>query len=336
MPDIYIKDASTWKKAPANGIYVRDGGVWTQADFAYMKVDGVWQLAYVSDATGPGAPTSATATWNGAGLRVAWTNPVDSDFSHVAMYITPGNQPYMIIGNFTGSPGQAKTYDFTSYILDNLVYTVQLVPYDTNGNAGTSIMFSSMSWTGAARGRTPLSTYIDPIDSGTWRNGHWRTDVSPLVSVYQGIDGIGTNTGAYFYGTQFYDKLRGATISGATIEVYRVNGIGYGSNRSAGLWTSTCTSKASDPNVGLENYFASNVMSVNGNAPPYSVSGIPSSWFARMAGYGATPRFAAMGVKSLDTELGGIGVSNNYMKLYGAGTAPGTVVPGRIWITHSG
>jgi hypothetical protein len=265
MPDIYVKDASTWKKAPANGIYVRDAGIWKQADFAYMKVAGVWTLAYVSDATGPAAPTSATATWSGSGLRVAWTNPADADFSHVAVYITPAGQPYISVGTISGSPSQAKTYDFTSYIIDNAIYTVQLVPYDTNGNAGTTISFDSMGWTGAARGRTPLSTYIDPTDSGTWRNGAWRSDI-PAKDVYQGIDAFGHNTGVYFYGTQFYDKLRGSTISAATIEVYRANGVGFGSNRSAMLWTSTCTSKASDPTATIANNFASNVMSINGNA----------------------------------------------------------------------
>jgi hypothetical protein len=66
----------------------------------------------------------------------------------------------------------------------------------------------------AAAGRLVVPAY----QTGSYRSGKWRTDND---DVYQGqYGGNGNNTGAVFYGTK-PTSLSGATVTGATIRVWR-------------------------------------------------------------------------------------------------------------------
>jgi|JI10StandDraft_1071094.scaffolds.fasta_scaffold11408_2 hypothetical protein len=336
MPaETYINIGGTPTRVQTNGIYVNVSGTWQQADFAYVNVGGTWQTVYVQDNVGPAAPTGCTATWTPSGLQVDWTNPADADHSYVSVYITPTGQPPIFGPNISGAPSGVMSYTFTTYIIDNTVYTVTLVPVDSNGNTGTPVSFSSMAWTGAARGRTPLTHIIDPIDSGNWRDGSWEYTMRPK----QGASSApGNNIGIFFYGTQFWDKLRGSTISAATIELFRANTVGVGGSVFPSMWTSTCSSRAENPGAGLDNPLAGTGMCRNGSCNPWSQFTVDAAWRARMAGYGATPRLNSVAMLSFDVTLipGAGNVSASYMELIGALEVVGTVVPGRIIVTHSG
>ncbi|MBQ1039284.1 hypothetical protein [Micromonospora sp. C81] len=62
---------------------------------------------------------------------------------------------------------------------------------------------------------------VSPVDTGSYRASFgWRTD---NTDVSQGDDGRGNHTGAVFYGDA-PRSLTGATVTGATVQVQRIQG----------------------------------------------------------------------------------------------------------------
>lgn len=59
-------------------------------------------------------------------------------------------------------------------------------------------------------------------DSGSWRNGAWRTDSGDVVQYDWG--GYGENFGSWFYGTAIKDALNGVTVTRFQIIVRRKSG----------------------------------------------------------------------------------------------------------------
>ena len=355
MPaESHVRIGGQWRKIPTDGVYVRVGGIWKQVDFGYSKVSGTWQQVYIRDTTGPSAPSGAQAKWGYITggvpcLAITWTNPVDSDYASMSVSVWPGfGNPFIY-----SIPSAAQAFNFTDYVIDNSIYTVQLTPYDANGNPGTPVTVYSMGFTGAARGRSQSPAYIYPIDSGTFRfnigeaNGFWRTDAEVLAvpqggyrRAMQGWDAGGVNLGAYFYGTQFYDGYRGANFGDSVVEMYRVNQGGTPYPVPVKLFISqVATSKAIGADdlgdLGLfDGPHNSPGMSLNGITSPFLQIPVTSDWFDNMS----DGSLRSMWMYSDDTVLhpDAGNASYDFGKWYGAGEVTGSVSPGCFIVTHTG
>lgn len=339
--ETFVKVGNDWNKMGNAGVYANVGGTWQPIEYIYNNVAGTWQTTYVRDNTGPASPSNVTATWEGSGLRINWTNPPDADYSYMQILPWPAGQPSL--SPFTVSaPGQTAHY--SAYILDYTVYTVYLTPFDTHGNAGPTIAVQSMAWTGAARGRAPSPFWITPIDSGTWRNGAWRTDdfLAWGTRLVQGAGPSGINTGAFFYGSTAWTYLRGATVSQASVSLIRINQSGLaGVVEPEAYWSNNITSKASNVDAGsLNNYYASPTgMSRDGVGSIGMYMEVPASWRAAIGASSLGSSLRSVLLRSNDSTLQpSIGnVSYSYMIMRGGldtGVPPWT--QGNIGVNHSG
>lgn len=344
MPaESHIKIGNNWVKLGSTGVYANVGGTWQPVNNIYDKVSGTWQTVYVRDTTGPASPSGVTARWEGSGLRINWTNPPDADYDSMRIVIRPGVEPTLAPITVYGA---TNTIHYTTYIKDYLVYTATLTPYDVHGNAGTSVTVTSMGFTGAARGRTPTSFFIKPIDSGTWRTstGGWRVDMPGSGYgqwVIQGASAEGENFGTYFYGTQFWDYLRGATITSASLELQRTNSAGLGGAVEPEFyWSQDCTSKASNPSASSMNDYIYHTpgLSRNGDTPNYAYVPLTAGYRTAMGANSLGSSLRSIIFNAFDVSLiSFIGdVSYSYMKMTGAYEGPYTITPGRINVAHSG
>lgn len=342
--ETYINIGGTNRKIGATGVYVRNGGVWNPVNFTYVNIGGGWQTAYIRDVSGPAAPTNVRATWEGNALRITWTNPADSDYAYMAVNVEPGSDPF-IFGSPVPAPGNSVLW--TTHILNNLVYTVQLIPVDSNGNVGTPVVVTSMGWTGVARGKTPSPYVIWPVDSGTWylEGGAWRPPADIANHVQQGGFTGGQFCGMYFYGNQFFDFLRGTTISAASASFFRINSGGTPFPVSPTIWGSTQVSPAGSPMGSLyKGIITGPGLSLLGSPFPgiYNLGWpLPSTLFENMQSTAPTGfRFNAMGFYANDLvlrpDLGGGDVTASYMQLFSAYELPFNIKSGAIAIDHSG
>lgn len=343
MPaETYLNVGGNNIKIGATGAYVKVGS-WQTVNFIYVNAGGGWQTVYIRDVSGPAAPTNLRATWNGEGLDISWTNPADADYAYMAVNVQPGTAPWMY-GPTINAP--TNSFRWTNYILNNLIYTVMLTPVDTNGNVGTTAYVQSMEWTGQARGKTPSPTVIWPLDSGTfyheWGNpaGAWRTDISDRVD--QGGFDVGEFIGMYFYGDQFWNLLRGTTVSAASAQFFRVPSGGTPLPVSPAVCGSTCVSKAQNPMTTMyDGPTLGPGLSMAGDPYPpiYNLSWpLPSSLFDNFNS--TAQRFNAMALYAADNvlrpDLGGGNVTASYMQMFGASEYPYNIKSGAITLDHSG
>lgn len=342
MPaETHVKIGNNWVKLGSSGVYAKVGAVWQPVDTVYDKVGATWQTVYVRDTTGPASPSAVTSRWENNGLRISWTNPPDADYAGMRIVIRPGVEP-------TLSPivvhGATNSIHYTTYIKDYLVYSATLTPFDAIGNYGTPITVTSMGFTGAARGRTPTSFFIRPVDSGTWRGAGWRTDQPGSGFgqwVIQGASVSGENFGTYFYGTHFWDYLRGSTITSASLELQRTNSAGLGGAVEPEFyWSQNCTSKASNPTTSTQNdyIFHTPGLSRNGDTPNFAYVPLTAGYRAAMGSNTLGSSLRSIIFNASDIGLiGFIGdVSYSYMKMTGAWEGPYTITPGRINVAHTG
>lgn len=344
MPaETYVNIGGTPHKIGALGINARVSGVWQVVNFGYANVGGFWQNVYIRDNTGPAAPTNCKATWNFNAIEITWTNPADSDYAYMVVNAQPGAEPW-IFGTTVAAP--TNSYHWTTDVKNNLIYTIQLTPVDANGNVGTSVYFQTMAWTGVARGKQPSPSVFWPVDSGTFyvNGGYWRNDVAERV--LQGAFPGGEFTGMYFYGNQFYDFIRGTTISAASVALFRVNSGGTPFPVSPTVWGSTCVSKAFNPQSTLyKGVITGAGLSLAGPPypPPYNLGwGLPGTLFENMQSTAPSGfRFNAMGFYAngditMRPDLGGGNVSASYMQMYSAYEKPYAITSGAITVDHSG
>lgn len=343
MPaETYVNIGGTPRQIGASGISAKVSGVWQVVNFGYANVAGVWQNVYIRDNSGPAAPTNCRATWNFNAIEITWTNPADADYAYMVVNAQPGAEPW-ILGTTVAAPG--TSYHWTTDVKDNLIYTIQLTPVDSNGNVGTSAYFQTMAWTGAARGKTPSPTVFWPTDSGTWyvNGGYWRSDVSDRV--IQGAFPGGEFIGMYFYGNQFYDLIRGTTISAASASFFRVNSGGTPFPVTPVVWGSTCVARPQNP---VDTLYKGPItgpgLSLAGSPYPlpYNLGWtLPSTLFENMNSTAPSgSRFNAMGLWANDIvmrpDLGGGDVTESYMQMYSAYEYPYNIKSGAIAVDHSG
>lgn len=340
----HVKIGGVWRDIGANGIYVHDAGSWQQCDFVYVNEGGTWRTAYIRDNTGPSAVTNFKATWEANsnsgestsdGLRITFDAPADADIDYVMVYVKPRNHSTTYtMGPYSCTPSQAKSIKFTAYRALNKIYNVQVVPYDTNGNAGTVADTDSMEWTGAARGRTVSPFYVAPWASNTWRNGSIRTD----GTVYQGRSTSGYSFGVYYYANAFHDSLRGATADSARIELHRQNTTGISAAIQPDMyWTNNASYYADAEIVPRYGEFLGSAM--DRWSLPYGYSSLPAGWLDNFTDIdlGQTVRSVLFHAPEsiLYPEYGN--VSLTYMSMHGAGVDPyNGIVHGRIGVWHSG
>lgn len=330
MPaETYVRQGGTWRKVGQDGPLVRQSNSWHPALFIYARHNGAWRTVYVRDVTGPVAPTNVTATWSGtSGGRprclVNWTNPPDADYDRMRVRWRHGtnlawNQAWV---NAPTSQFFAITNNVWNATLD-----IHLTPFDEFGNAGDVVTTRSMLWTGQARGARQSPFVINALDSGSFilTGGPWISG----KRVRQGVWGGTEYMGAYFYGDQIWTWLRGATISNASIQLFRSNA-GETGGVFPYMWRSHISSKAQSPWGFVEQGPAAGTspQALDGSHPHWAWQPIPSNWYNNMTNP-TQQRLRTIVFYSQGTPL-------TRAEYFGQGETPGTVVPGRLTIEHSG
>lgn len=332
----FVHRNGAWDELGPNAIFAKIGGVWRPVERVSGKSGGVWRHSHIRDSEGPYILTNIRTKWYNGKLRISWTNSPDSDFSHVKVTIYPAGQQAVQSVDVHGAPNADAFYDYSPVPYDK-IYHVELSPYDTNGNLGTMIFDSSMQFTGSARGRTNETYQILATDSGVWRDDSFiGTELRPR----QGASISGESVGVYYYGTQIWDRLRGAEITSASIELVRYNQGGLGGAVEPEMRYGTDGSKQGFPdyNVSIPKITGPGLCR-NGACDPFAVVGLPSSWTGPMTDLDSS-RFRSVVFDSDDVTLQSyIGnVSESYMYLYHAFERPyGTgIIPGRLNFNHTG
>lgn len=303
----YTNVNGTWHAAGqgTKGMFTRVGGSWHQVSNAYLNVAGVWRRFYFSDNVGPVAPTNVTSDFvNGGQCRLRWSNPVDSDFVRMhAECFLPGNSAPVWVQDVGGAPGSAQ-----SVINSNLnpYYTIQtwvLTSFDANGNQGAQVSVNSMAWTGAARGRTPSPIAFDDIGGAEWSvNTPFNTTAVPTFIQSGGVFNVGGDGSGgerisqVYYGDQFWQQVRGANITGASIQLRAV-------------------SFPADSGVNQHDVAI---------LPSRVASGLPNLFRTVLAGYAPDQSAAGSGFD--------IAATGPYLTLSGAGVQYGTwAIPAGMW-----
>jgi hypothetical protein len=334
----HVKDGGVWRTLRSDGFAANVGTTPRPIQEAYAHAAGSWRTVHITDATGPVAPPTATATWSPSGLQVAWTEPGDADYSFVTIGVYHYGESTL---RHYANVGKGTTSWLSTYAPYWTILRIELTPYDLLGNAGTKRVIHSMDHLGGARGRVPSPIEFYSNSSGTWRNGQWREDIwADKYYVYQGSSVSGKSEGAYFYGDQVYDTLRGTTITAASWQYVRTNSTGLGGAIEPEIYQSTIASRADAFSKFGAKTTAPGVCR-NGACTPYNSVALPSAWYAPMVTPGAPNRFRSVVLSSDDTTLQGyIGnVSESYMAMYPGYARPianNTYVPGRLVIAHTG
>ena len=175
-----VNVSGTWRTIGATGLYARVSGVWQQMNFGYAKVSGAWQTVYIKDNTGPASVGSAKATFFGGidGMVINYNNPGDADFSYCNVYVSTGGGAITSYNGVAGAPGQnINVYHYSNPFF--AVMDIAITPYDTNGNAGTTVSFQSMQWTGITRGRVPTPYSFQ--GNRTWSFHAWASTSESMV-----------------------------------------------------------------------------------------------------------------------------------------------------------
>lgn len=219
----FVNVSGTWHSIAQGGSApsVRVGGVWHPVSNGYVKVAGVWRRFYFSDNVGPGTPPIIKAGFTHGQGYIIFLAPADTDYNHmhVECYLdgtSPGNGSPVVSTDIIGAPGSIAQVNNT---VDNPFFKIQwwyTTPFDTNGNAGTTMVTGTCSDSGAPRGRIPSPTVFTPDSYRTWRSvgGAWNTSLIDMGVVNPGPVGYdGTNDWmtAAFFDNQL-PQLRGADI----------------------------------------------------------------------------------------------------------------------------
>lgn len=329
---LFIRNNGIWNESIA-GPSVRVDGVNRDIYNGYVSVSGTWRQFYARDTVGPASPTGLVATWNNGNCVVTWTNPADADYSFMKIYRTRiGVQTETYITQIS-SP--TATWTDTAVQENGVIYRYTLYPVDVRGNMGNGASVDSMAWTGAARGRVASPITFYPTDSGTYRNSIWRTDVTNRV--FQGYTANGMNYGHYFYGSQFFDTLRGTTVSAMSLLLVRSSSSGLGAAVQPHIWAHGKTTKTGDGSSGLYNgSLLSPGLARNGSAPNYQLYTLSSSYHSGFFDVSPATRYRGFATYDSDTTLNGLGASDPYMQLQGFDEIGFGLAPGAVSVTHSG
>jgi hypothetical protein len=332
----WVRTGGSWHQV-VDSPWVRVGGSWRHVSLGYVRSGGSWRPCYIRDTTGPASPTSATAVWQNGPSVLSWVNPSDSDFAGIRIDRIRGGTGDGAIAFVTSfGPSASASYVDSDIREDSTVYTYYLYPYDQLGNYGAPTVVQTMGFTGYPRGRVPSPLIIDPNATGTWRNAGWRTDVSNRP--YQGYTSNGMNVGCYFWDATALRSLTGATISAATIEMYRVASGGAGGGIIPNMWLTQAAGldPGTNPASSLAFNAAAGAVCRNGTCNAWQVWNIPTSWYGSLFSAQFVPNYTGVAMYDPDTVIQSFGTSANYGFFYGAGEVPGIVTPGRLTITHSG
>ena len=337
----YVNVAGTWHPVRSDGTWVNVGGVWKMVKYVYSHAGGTWQQTFVSDTTGPAAPTGLTATWTANGLVVDWTNPADADYDHMLVRVYHSGDTTWTAKATVNVAKTASAWTST-YNPYGIKLYVLLTPYDVLGNDGTAAGVTSMGHLvsgGRARVKSPSVFYSN--GSGTWRGGQWRTDIwANELYVYQGSSVSGKSEGAYFYGDVVYDTLFGTTITDMSFEYVRTNSTGAGGSIEPELWQSTIASKASSFSKFGAKHTGGGACR-NGDCLPYNTTTLPAAWRQPFVQVGAANRCRSIVMSSDDTTLRSYlgNVSESYCAWYPGTERPvanNVAIPARLTVEHTG
>lgn len=230
MATDYVRVGGIWQPInPGNGIYANVGGTWRPVAESYANVGGVWQPSYIRDIIGPAAPTNVLFAWTAGGYTISWTNPGDADYAGMNISVLPMSE---VARNYQvpafGTALVDSTYSASYYN----VWTAYLTPYDQVGNPGVTSVVYSMGHTGRPRGRLPSPWVIDVTGGEAWfiANNALTPSVVSLTQCYFGrYSGTQENEyiGMFYYGDLFYSYLRGANITGASLQIFLAIQLGY-------------------------------------------------------------------------------------------------------------
>lgn len=253
-------------------VWVRGSSSWQEVQSGWLYDGSTWQQIFNFDTTGPSAPTSASATWLGAGgtpeCRVTWTQPSTADFSYSklerSVYSGGVWSSWSFISNYSGGAGSSRTYN--DYSVSLFAYTVhsavnqasnphryRITPYDTRGNEGTPTIVESKGYgDSVTRGFLQSPYYRNAVSSASWLDAPgeyvWTSGVS------QGYQQTWNRRrfGFYFYNSATNWNLN---VTSADIHLYRLSGQGVNNFIPAYLHTSSATS--------LDAFFGVNPLSPN-------------------------------------------------------------------------
>lgn len=332
---LHIRVGGVWREVMSNA-HLRLGGSWRNIEQGHIRIGGTWHTFYQRDTQGPASPTIVRASWrNGNQCRVTWTNPADADYAYMEIRRHRdglGWDPQIIKVNApTGSYDDLNIPDFYR------IYTYMLTPYDTVGNAGNSVIASSMGWTGRARGRQPSPRVFYPTDSGAWLSATGWYDEHPA----QGSSTFGNHFGAYFYGDVPRSSLLGAVVSSMSVLCYRYPEGGKPDWVQPSLWYSTMNSKASSPQFGT-NTFAGPVLGSgvcrDTSCPKFTEVALPFSHWDAFFKHDTEHVARSLVFYSNDTTLqaGNGNLSWSFARFYRSDWYPENMRPGRITIVHGG
>jgi hypothetical protein len=124
------------------------------------------------------------------------------------------------------------------------------------------------------------SLVVAPVQTATYRDGKWRTDVDGGTSggdVLQGVYGsYGNNTGCAFYGSK-PRTLAGATVTRATIRVHRLRAGSFGAQTSTLRLVTQSSRPSGAPTLGAST--SGPRLAVDGTDNSFD---IPTSWAQAM------------------------------------------------------
>jgi hypothetical protein len=251
--ETWTYDGSNWRLV--RDLWVRESGAWREVESGWLYNGTSWKQIFNYDTTGPSAPTSASATWGGAGATphcyVYWVQPSDADFSYTRLERSlDGGASWSFIANYSGNAGVALAYtDYNVTLGAYQVHSVinqasaghiyRMIPYDTRNNQGTIAYAYSTGQNDPAnyRGFIQSPYYRNANGSGTWST---NSPVGWLDGVSQGWQQPWTRRrfGHYFYESGVNWNFN---VTSAGIHLYRFSGAGINTGIPAFLHTSTAT-----------------------------------------------------------------------------------------------
>lgn len=340
---VHVNVGGTWRDVGPDGIWAKVGGAQRQVVEGHVRISGTWRQCYLRDNVAPTPPLNVEARFLPYNVeQLTWNNPSDSDFASLSIQAFRSGSLVAALTTY-GSPGQAMSW--APFIPGFGVPTEwRLTPVDVAGNVGSTTTVWSMQWTGAARGRvvSPFTlrpwtsnTYIDATGSPyqNYPANSWYTN-----RVVQGYDSNQWRyVGAYFYGDDIWNAIRGATVTGASIQLRRVSSIGIPGGVTPDLWWSTMGSP-SGPISFTDEHDASSfyAMARDGSGPDYTTVSIINAWLPHLTDPSASRLRSIFLYSSNSSIVGGMSVTARTMELFGAAENPGTVTPGLITIEHNG
>lgn len=340
----HVKVAGAWRDIGSDGIWTNVAGTYRQVLEGHVKVSGAWNRFYARDTVAPTPPLSVQARFQPYGIeQLTWNNPSDSDF--YSLEIRAFRSGALVAQTTTyGSPGQSMSW--SAYIPGDGVATQWLLtPVDTTGNVGATTQVWSMEWTGAARGRVASPFTLRPYTSRTYVDATGSPYTSyPANSWYttRVVQGYDLNQwrygGGYFYGDDIWNAIRGATVTGASIQLRRVPSAGIPGGVAPDLWWSTLGSPSGaiplfDEHDASYSFYA---MARDGSRADYSTVSIINAWLPYISEPSST-RLRSIFLYSTDSVIvPGMNTTARTMEMYASSESPGTVTPGLLTVEHNG